>query len=261
MLLRPEKVLIEPEPHPDLQWDIAFVYSRKYKTFLVDQIGYCQDKVRIVGNPEYDEAIRIWHDTNVEEICKEYLFALNVKMNYRDKNIILWLDEALVEMNTITEDERIYELGIIAKAAAQNGYDVIVKSHPASDITMIKEFCKSRPHLHFIEKAELGILVWLSSFTIGHSSTALLLPVILGRPIYGLEKLAGREIPHQNYNSVIQTFCPEDISNIFSNPQKFYFTDSRKDQIKTFLENNVGPTDGLTVDRIIESVKVLAGNN
>ncbi len=131
--------------------------------------NYSDNEVDIIGYPVF---------------MKKSSLKITKTCILRDKKYVLYLHENFIQFNLtkITYEEEREYLTKIIKTTNDNGFLFVIQLHPLESIQNYMEFSKNENVL-VIQTNNLAGLVNNSSFVIGHSSTALLIPILLNKPL------------------------------------------------------------------------------
>lgn len=250
LALQPGQVRERPWPHKDVYCDLALVYANVYRDSLVTEAHYPPGRISVVGNPNLDQAVRIRTDPALQEQALQQLKAIGVPAG---RKAVLYIEDAFVEQGIghWTEDTRTGELAQISDAVVAVGFDLIVKMHPGSNPAAVFERFGKTPGVHIVLKADLPGLVWSCAATVGHVSTALMIPIALGRPLivptwspglqrYGYYVASGVATPVSNVQQLNAFLARLDDWHNEEDPVR-----------KRFVDDYLTYTDGQSTERIV----------
>lgn len=243
-----------PWKYKDIYCDKALVYATIYQEEIVANIGYQEDRVSIVGNPNLDSVFNLINDPSAYLSAQKYLKRIGLSS---DLKYILYIEDAFPEnqVGGWTEETRVAELRDIALASKLAGYALIIKMHPASNMEYVQNEFSEHDGVYILSEARLPELTLVSRFVVGHNSTALLLPIIAGKPIIvptwspglsGFGYFLANGVAHP-------AGSPEILQNIFSDPD--INTKIKHDILKKYIDKFITYVDGNSNSRIVEEIR------
>jgi hypothetical protein len=176
-------------------------YDVHEKIFFYDRFS-----VKIIGYPVFK---------NIRESQSQKL------VNTNNKSKILYIHENFVQLNLtkINYSQEIDYLKKIHEISKRCGYEFNVQLHPMEDIKKYIEMYDD-VDIQFYQENNLDAIVKDSSIVIGHSSTALFVPILLGKPLITLNYPFSK-IHLNTFEDVafsVDTF--NDYENVLMNPEK-----------------------------------------
>ena len=253
LVLQPGAAFERPWKHKDICADEALVYSSVYRDLMIETRGYVPDAVVVVGNPNLDEVFALKKRTDAAAVYAAYLADIGLPVRRR---FVVCIEDALVEQGVEgwTDDYRVAELDQIAAATLAAGFDLVIKMHPGSRPDRVLAHFSGKPGIHVVLKADLAKLIGASAATVGHVSTALMIPIVLDKPVLvptwspGLERTKfyiGERVAEPVAEPAALT---EKLSDLGAVLAKLHEHRAR------FEDKFIGPMDGKAWDRIVERI-------
>lgn len=200
-----------------------------YSKNILRKNGYPEDKLFILGHPEFFEFNKI----------KELLSKQNLREKYKiipQQKIILFttgkLQPYYADHGKYDYDVRVWE-HLLKNFAGNNHYFVILKPHPSESNTKIYEDLLQNYHCNnfIIKNANLHELIYLSSVVVSIGSTTIIDSLCFNKPVLQVIFENKQFLPMLEENEVVLTTNLSDLSrNILK-----ALTDEK---ILTLLENN-----------------------
>jgi len=174
------QAMMQPIHTADLHHDFCLVYSRKYIDYYINVVNYPKDRIKVVGKPDYDAFFnRIHKDdfsiskhlpSRVQDILKDNTkYALYMENGYPEVDVKGWSDSYRNE-----------HLNAIAERLKKEGYKLVVKLHPHTNINKI---VLKDDSVIVVQDADLYALVNFTSLCVVHASTTNEIPIVLNKPI------------------------------------------------------------------------------
>jgi hypothetical protein len=225
----------------ELRVNKALVYYPEDYNVMINEFGFPEDIVEIVGNPELD----FFYNTKVknkEEYClndlaietTNYVAYIDdglsmVKNNWDNQ---MWMD-FLKEINEILKEKKI---------------KLVIKLHPRRDINGCETFLKENKIQYF---RDLDFKNYLnhSMFALSHFSTVILYALLLNKSV---------KSPRWGISQGIEQNFPDDVINYYSSKEEFkenlFNNTVDEKKIKEYLSDSLKWFDGRCIDRIITEI-------
>jgi hypothetical protein len=178
---------------PDASTDLCCVYTNADVSHAVQRYRMPPEKVKSVGNPDL------------------FLFGLKESLMgaydiYKEpvSNDVIYIDTALIACGAAydSEDDFINHLKFTANSLQQQGYNLVVKLHPAHYFNGIKERL-IEADIKICEKEKFIDRLVASAAAIVEPSSAAMIPALIGVPL-----LLGQygKLSQQNYGEVLYSY-------------------------------------------------------
>lgn len=227
-----------PRVNSQMHADRALLYSNAYISYYTNDIGYPMERIKVVGNPILDNLPNM---TSTETSPFEGPF-------------VTYIDDGAVEagLEGWTIDSRIDFYKKIAISCRNAGYSLLIRPHPRTDIMSLKPL-EGHNSLKVRRASLLNDDIIGSSAVIGHTSSALMLAVRLGKPILLAKFDIGKNIFDYFYEregAAMPCHSAEDLTNKL----RAIKSGSRLETLDEFWENFIEPADGNSALRISEEL-------
>jgi hypothetical protein len=259
MALWPGAAHQQPWPHEDIYCDLALVYANVYRDSLLKETGYPLERVIVVGNPNLDAAYALKSDAQASVRADALIRTLGVTPG---RQAVVYMEDCFPEQGIggWTEQTRTAELLQVAQAVHAAGFDLIIKMHPGSQFSATLREFENDPHTHVVLKIDLSELIFGCAATIGHISTTLMLPIVLGRPLivptwspgldrFGYYVAAGAATPAASPTQLTELLLNLEVEVSSNNPR-----------LQRFISEYVTHTDGRSLERIVDEIAACAKN-
>lgn len=248
LIRSPGKAIRQPKPHKDVYTDRALVYGKAYRDLFTKVIGYPDDRVVVVGNPNLDQVIKFFKRPTAEAEAQTYIEELGVPQgiqavaymedNFADESFGFW------QLSTL-----IAELRAVAYAVKKAGLHLLIKLHPLTEAEPILRTFEHDSQVHVLKKADLSKLLLGSVATVGHISTTLMIPIIYNRPV--LSPIWSPKVNTLEY--YLKHGVAKPVSSkeeLIKDLQNVVLGFNNATKRKQFLDNFVTYRDGQSQDRI-----------
>ena len=169
-IVNPYKFMWSPNYHRSLQVTKALLYSKSDLTLFRDVFKVDNNRLILVGNPKLD----LTFDFEENKDFKSYL----------PEKYFLYIDQALVEGQFISEKENARLILELVTVAKKFNYELIVKLHPRANKNL---FIKHNENVKFIvDEIPLLDLINFSKIVLGHFSSVLIESLALRKPTFSL---------------------------------------------------------------------------
>ena len=261
LFLKPHHYVLFPSPSNEIYCDLALVWGNIYKNFFIEEYGYPEDKVKVVGHPPLDSVFKLLNNSPSDE--KKQLFF----SNYAISNIqpyCVYLEDGSVEQGTNrwTTQTRIEHLKEIAMLCEKAGKDLVIKLHPATDKIPIDMYFKNNNHVHIITIIDLNKLIYYSEAVIGQGSTTNDIAIIMNKPLFlpawGISKLKSK-VTFERQPVAIPCHSPAEFLDCLQHPDKEIF--AKDQERKQYTRDFITYTDGKAIDRIVDNIIKAAKTN
>ncbi len=250
LILQPGTAFERPWRHPDVYADEALVYAPVYRDLMIDTRGYPPERVTVVGNPNLDDVFALKNGRDATGICLAYVAGIGLPT---ERKFAVYVEDAFVEQGIAgwTDDIRVSEIRQVAAAVHAAGLDLVIKMHPGSQSVGVQSHFSGTPGVHVVLKADLPRLIGASVAVVGHSSTALMIPIVLGKALLvptwspgleGAKSYVGERVALAVSDPASLTRALTGIGDVRAK--------LREGRIP-FEKNFIGPTDGNAWERIV----------
>ena len=227
-----------PKVNSQMHADRALLYSKSYISYYANDIGYPTERIKIVGNPILDNLSNM---TSAEAKPFEGPF-------------VTYIDDGAVEagLEGWTTESRIDFYNRIAISCRNAGYSLLIRPHPRTDIKSLERL-NSQDYLRVRRAALLNDDIIGSSAVIGHTSSALMLAVRLGKPVFLAKFDIGKNIFDYFYEregAATPCHSAEDLTNKL----RAIKSGNGLETIEEFWERFIEPADGNSAVRISEEL-------
>lgn len=174
-------------------------YAVHKKIFSYDEIS-----VKIIGYPVF------LNSTDIDS---------QVLVNNPQRLKILYFHENFIQMNLtkISYNQEINYITEIAKISKKYGYDFAIQLHPMESIEKYTSLCKNQ-EVKMYQESRLDVLVREFSIVVGHSSTALFVPIVLGIPLITLKYPYCTFIVNTFDDVALSANSLQEYENLLNNP-------------------------------------------
>ena len=256
LFIDPASKAMYPRPNKEIHADKALVFSDVYKKFFMKMYGYPDEKVYCVGNPKLDDAFSILiNKPNSKEINE---FKLKYKIPINTKTV-LYLASPFVESGYAgwTKDFRIKELKKIEKICIANSFHLGVKLHPSmfNDDSLL-QYGNSTQNVSIIDEANTPLLVYTSDVVAGHSSSTLLIPIVLKKPLIIMKWSSCSFVNDRfkNYDLTKISKSEKDFSELLKNHLKIVELIEDSIKRKKYIEDFIQFEDNKSLKRIVSEL-------
>tara|TARA_Y100000590_G_C15722599_1_gene1014020 strand:- start:1437 stop:2726 length:1290 start_codon:yes stop_codon:yes gene_type:complete len=183
LLIDPASKAMYPRPTREIHADKALVFSNAYKNFFKKMYGYPEKKLFCVGNPKLDDAFSLLIENPDKKKRDDFKTQYNIPLNSK---ILLYLTSSFVESGYPgwSRDFRIEEFKKIEKICIKNSFHLVIKLHPSMFYDKkIYEYGESTKNVTIIDETNTPFLAFCSNVVVGHSSSTLLIPIVLKKPL------------------------------------------------------------------------------
>jgi len=261
LFLKPHRYVLFPSPSNEIHCDLALVWGNIYKHFFIEEYGYPENRVKVVGHPPLDSVFKLMNNPLGKE--DKFLF-LKTHSILTDRPYCVYLEDGSVEQgaNEWTTETRIEHLEEIAKLCENADKNLVIKLHPSTDETPIKLCFKNHKRVQIIKNIDLNKLVFWSEYAIGQGSTTNDIAIIMQKPLlipaWNISKLRG-EVTVERQPSAILCKNPDDFVKSILNCDEI---EKQKSTIRDkYIENFITFTDGKALDRIVSLLIKAANEN
>lgn len=237
LLKNPALMTIFAKYNNELAVDKILLFFEDDKKVLIDNFGFPQEKIEVVGNPELDVFIE-----------KEIYERKKVYSQYEiERDYVLYLEDGFVQSKKMTTDEWYQLIDEILIICNKQNLQLVIKLHPRTNYAIHERFFTSK-NIVAIEKGDLKNLIVHSCAVISQQSTTITFALIVGKrvlsPRWGISTNLGKNFPDNviKYCDDIETFEKVLLSDEPTNRNSLYVTDS------------LGRLDGGTINRIVHEI-------
>ncbi|MBN2638845.1 MAG: hypothetical protein JXR65_07145 [Bacteroidales bacterium] len=149
--------------------DEFYLFSKEAFKVHEKIFSFSERDAKIIGYPLFKVKTNIPSQTVINNTLKK-------RVLYIHENFI---QMKLTKINYHQERDYIQEIATLSK---QYGYDFIMQLHPMEDFVKYSNLYKETD-IKLFQEGTLNDLVNESSIILGHSSTALFVPILLGKPL------------------------------------------------------------------------------
>ena len=261
LFLKPHRYVLFPSPSNEIHCDLALVWGNIYKHFFIEEYGYPENRVKVVGQPPLDSVFKLMNNSLGKE---DKLLFLKTYSISTDRPYCVYLEDGSVEQgaNEWTTETRIEHLEEIAKLCENAGKNLVIKLHPSTDETPIKLYFENNKRVQIFKNMDLNKLVFWSEYAIGQVSTTNDIAIIMQKPLlipaWDISKLKG-EGTVERQPSAILCKNPDDFVKSIHNcneiaERKSIFRDK-------YIHDFITYTDGRSIDRIVDNIIELTNPN
>jgi len=254
MFLKPYRYVLFPPPSSEIHCDLALVWGNVYKQFFIEEYGYPENRVKVVGHPPLDSVFKLMNNPPSNE---EKLLFLKTHAISTDRPYCVYLADGSVEQGTDgwTCKSRIEHLDEITQICYRAGRQLVIKLHPSTDEPPIQSHFSKQDYVHIYSKIELNLLIFWCESVIGQNSTtndiAFTMQKLLLLPAWGIsERKARRTFERQPFSILCST--PAELLECLQHSNKEIL--AKDQERKTYTHDFITYTDGKAVKRIVDNI-------
>lgn len=243
--MNPGAYMFFPPPSFDIKPDMALVYGELDRKFLAQKFNDA-NYVKIVGNPDLDHYFKT--ESQLGHDKESFLEAARIPL---DKPYVTYIEEGFVEGNFWGNDYRTKFLNEISRVCLEEGYNLVVKLHPHTAKGPHRASLEMIENVVLVDQADLAKLSYFSAICVCHFSTAMIFPMLLGKPLL-VPRWGESAKVLTLYSEKEVTFVPtlDDFRQHLRNKSFAY------DRAE-YLNNHVPFRDGRTSERIVSHIMAL----
>ena len=252
LFLKPHHYVLFPSPSNEIYCDLALVWGNIYKNFFIEEYGYPENRVKVVGHPPLDSVFKLMNNPLGKE--DKFLFLKTYSI-LTDRPYCVYLEDGSVEQgaNEWTTETRFEHLEEIAKLCEKAGKNLVIKLHPSTDETPIKLYFKNNKRVQIIKNINLNKLVFWSEYAIGQGSTTNDIAIIMQKPlllpVWGISELKSK-VTFERQPVAIPCHSPAEFLDCLQHPDKEIF--AKDQERKQYTRDFITYTDGKAIDRIVD---------
>ncbi|MCF3107520.1 hypothetical protein LL912_01890 [Niabella sp. CC-SYL272] len=190
IIKEPSRYLTFAKYDKELDVDRLLVYSKNDKKHLRDNMGFPDEKIKIIGTPEIAQ---FFHEKPIDK--KDFLLSINQNPEI---NYAAYLDDGLAGGIWRTEDWYDH-LDAINEILLKNKLHLIVKLHPRIDIKQHQGYTNKRNNIIFLQDVNFKNYILNSEFVINHYSSTAIYALLFHKktlvPNWGLSEKLYKKYP------------------------------------------------------------------
>ncbi|MBI5482356.1 MAG: hypothetical protein HY906_26105 [Deltaproteobacteria bacterium] len=237
----PTQYLFYPPPSPENLTDVALVYSNADRDRHVEGFGYRPDQVIVVGNPNLDDAMAQRYSSRAECARAEGI---------PDAPYVLYLEDAFVGdgWKGWTVASRRAHLKEVEDCCRDAGYHLVVKLHPQSARERSPDDFAGLTNSSVLGQARIADLVRFAERCVGHISSTVRLPILMGKPLLVPQWGISADLPRY-YGEEVVTYC-RTIDDFAARLKVNSFEYSRD----AYIAHEMTYSDGKAAERIVQAI-------
>lgn len=247
---KPSRFLTLATYNKELDVDLLLVYTSSDKKQLHENMGFPENKIKVVGNPE----ISVFMKSGF--IAKETFLR---EHNIESENYAVYLDDGLVANKTWTKEEWYDHLISITEILKKQQIVLVIKLHPRMNITEHTVFFEKNKNIIIpIVDGNFKNLLQHASFVISHYSSTVVYALLFNKTVIIPKWSEASKYLSNKYPKNIVHYC-QTIKE-FENCIHLEITEQKKILIESYLkENNIDP-DMNSIDIIVNETIALTKN-
>lgn len=236
--VNPGNYMFFPPASFDIKPDMALVYGELDRKFLAKKFND-DNYVKIVGNADLDDYFK--KQSRLRD-GKEVFFNMNhIPLN---TPYVTYIEESLVEGNFWSSEYRIKFITEISTVCFEEGYNLVVKLHPHTAKGPNRDSLDQLKNVIILDQSDLTKLIYFSEICVCHFSTAMIFPILLGKPLI---------VPRWDESAKLLTLYSDKEVTFVPTLDAFRERIRKKDfsyDRTVYLNNHVPFRDGKTRERI-----------
>jgi hypothetical protein len=252
IFLRPMPYVLFPPISNEIHCDLALVWGGMYKTLWIEDYGYPESQVQIVGNPTFDDFFRIKEQNVLHKNIYKRVLSFKNNVEY-----FIYLDDASVEQGDFgwTDESRIKYIDTISKICNKEGFVLVIKLHPSTNADLIYDFFKSNTMVSIVGECDLNSLIYFSKGAFGLGSTtndiAILLDKPLIKPLFGVAQLR-LEFDKYDIRPGIVCETEKELITTINEVDSAWSGYKTNGVIENYIDKVSTYTDGRSIERIVK---------
>ncbi|KAB1066520.1 hypothetical protein F6U93_13945 [Tamlana haliotis] len=230
-----------PKYSEELKVNKSMVYYPIDYSVMVDEFGFPEDNVIVVGNPELD----FFYDTKIvdkEEYC------LN-ELKIKSPNYVAYIDDGLSSIRNWDNNRWLDFLKDVNDVLKKHNLELVIKLHPRRDLSGCESFL-DREGIKYYNDIDFKNFVHHSLFVFSHFSSVIVYGLLLNKSI---------KSPRWGDSVGIEENFPHDVVNYYYSKEDFikdlFNVNVDEEAIKKYLVSEIGTSfDGNCRDRIVNQV-------
>jgi len=254
LFLKPNRYILFPPPSYEIHCDLALVWGNVYKQFFMEEYGYPENRVKVVGHPPLDSVFRLINNPPSNE--DKYSF-LETHLISSDRPYCVYLADGSVEQSQDgwTQESSIEHFDEIAQICNESGRQLVVKLHPSTNKLPIKSHFKLHDYIHIHSKIDLNTLIYWCESVIGQGSTTNDIAIFMKKPLFlpawGISKSKGQSTFKRQPMAILCS-TPTKLLECLQHPSKEIL--AKDQERKTYTHDFITYTDGKAVERIVANI-------
>ncbi len=238
----PAKSIFFPSNYVELIADRYLLYAKKYADHYFS-LGVPRENLIVAGNPAYDE---LFSKIATNDFSTSSLPIDCMHPNASVKHFAIYLEDAFVEQGNLGGWDNQFRsklIGEMASSLEKQGYFLVVKLHPKTELTAIDI---NHPNCLLLKQTNLFDLVYYSSFCIGHISTTINIAVLLEKPIV---------IPQWgSCKNIVDYFIKTNVGNPWLNPKDEVDLNINYEARTIFFEDSISYRGSNSILNIVNAI-------
>ncbi|MEN8775963.1 MAG: hypothetical protein ABF263_00450 [Polaribacter sp.] len=224
----------------ELDVNKSFVFYPSDLDIMVNEFGFPEEKIEVVGNPELDAFINSELKYK-KEFCKK-------ELNLYSEDYVSYFDDGLSEVHGWDSEKWMLFLKDLNGIILEKKHQLVIKLHPRRDISDCITFFKEN-NIKYVLDVDFKNFIHHSKFVVSHFSSvivyALLNKKIVKSPRWGISKGLEEKYP----SNVVKYFYKKEIFDA-----DFFETEINDQIIDDYLLKSIGHIDGKARKRIINGI-------
>lgn len=230
-----------PKYSDELKVNKSMVYYPIDYNVMVDEFGFPEENVIIVGNPELD----YFYETKIidkENYCSS-------ELNIKTKDYIAYIDDGLSSIRNWDTDRWLNFLKDVNDVLKKNNLSLVIKLHPRREMEGCEAFLE-KEGIKYYNDIDFKNFIFHSLFVFSHFSSVI---------VYGLLLNKNIKSPRWGDSEGIEENFPKNIVDYYYTKEDFennlYNLSTNKEEVKKYLLAEIGTSfDGKCRDRIVNQV-------
>ena len=175
--INPGSYMFFPPASFDIKPDLALVYGELDRKFLAEKFND-DNYVKIVGNPDLDAYFE--REAQLSDEKEIFLSTNRIPLN---RPYVTYIEEGFVEGNFWKNEYRIKFITEISTVCFEEGYNLVIKLHPHTAKGPYRSSLDLVKNVIILDQSDLAKLIYFSEICVCHFSTAMIFPILLGKPL------------------------------------------------------------------------------
>ena len=261
LFLKPHHYVLFPSPSNEIYCDLALVWGNIYKNFFIEEYGYPENRVKVVGHPPLDSVFKLMNNPLGKE--DKFLFLKTYSI-LTDRPYCVYLEDGSVEQgaNEWTTETRIEHLEEVASLCKKSKKNLVIKLHPSTLAGPILKHFYDKKWVKIINNIDLNKLLFWAESAIGLGSTTNDIAIIMKKPLF-LPGWGNSELncktTYERQPVAILCNSPNELLECFQNTDKKIFL--KEEVRKIYMRDFITYTDGKSVERIVNNIIKMTEEN
>lgn len=229
-----------PEYSSELDVDKSFVFYHSDYDIMVNDYGFPEDKVEVIGNPELD----FFYHSKI----KNKSDFLRKELSIKEDSYIAYFDDGLSNVHNWNTNKWLFFLKDLNDSIKKKKCILIIKLHPRRDITGCISFFKEN-NIKYLSDVDFKNFIHHSEFTISHFSSVIVYALLLNKkvksPRWGSSKGLEEKFPKELVEYIY------DKENF---EERFFYKDVNEILTKKYLLESIGEVDGKSTEKVVNKI-------